>query len=59
MEILRFKCRIENKVTDHECSDEGGSLPPSVVLAKCQSCGVMGIEMRDNEKGVKRADIRL
>ena len=43
MEKLRFRCRVENKVTDHAIFEGEFVMAPDVALCQCLSCGVMGV----------------
>ena len=57
MPMLLFRCRVCKKTQPHTSelswADEFG-LPDSMVLVECQGCGVIGIELIENQiKSVK------
>lgn len=43
MEKLRFRCRVENKVTDHAVFKDKVNLGDGKELVQCLGCGVMGV----------------
>ena len=50
MEKLRFQCRVEKKVTNHAVFENEVPLGDDVVMVQCLSCGVMGINQREDAK---------
>ena len=43
MEMLRFQCRVEKKVTNHGVMLDQVKLGDNKVLVQCLGCGVMGV----------------
>ena len=52
MATLRYSCRICKKIQDHTNITEFENLPPGVLVVECQGCGVMGVQLVDNEDTV-------
>lgn len=50
MEQIRFQCRIEKKVTNHASFEQEFPMGDETVMVQCLSCGVMGIERKENFK---------
>lgn len=50
MEKLRFKCRIEEKVTDHGIFNDKVNLGDGKELVQCLGCGALGVMDRANAK---------
>jgi hypothetical protein len=55
MATLRFNCRICKNIQDHTKITEFDNLPPGVLVIECMGCGVMGVQLVDNEEGIKYA----
>ena len=52
MATLRFNCRICKNVQDHKTISEFDTLPPGVLVVECLGCGVMGVQLVDNETSI-------
>jgi hypothetical protein len=52
MATLRFNCRICKNIQDHNNVTEFDNLPPGVLVVECLGCGVMGVQLVDNEDTV-------
>lgn len=52
MATLRFSCRVCKAVQDHKNITEFGNLPPGVLVVECLGCGVLGVQLIDNEETV-------
>lgn len=57
MVILKATCRVCKSVQNHEKVEEFDKLPEYVVCIRCMGCGVMGISMLEDVKGVDNADL--
>jgi hypothetical protein len=55
MAMLRYNCRVCKTVQDHKNINEFDTLPPGVLVLECLGCGVMGVQLVDNEEGIKYA----
>jgi hypothetical protein len=55
MAMLRFNCRICKVLTNHRNITEFNNLPPGLLVVECLGCGVMGVQLVDNEEGIKYA----
>ena len=53
MATLRFNCRICKNIQDHNNVTEFDNLPPGVLVVECLGCGVMGVQLVDNEEIIK------
>lgn len=51
MEMLRFQCRVEKKVTNHGVKMDEVKLGDGMVLVQCLGCGVMGVMARSDAHG--------
>jgi hypothetical protein len=51
MEMLRFKCRVEKKITNHGVKMDDVQLGDGKVLVQCLGCGVMGVMDRGDACG--------
>ena len=54
MAMLRFNCRICKNIQDHTNITEFNNLPPGVLVIECRGCGVMGVQLVDNEDSVQQ-----
>jgi hypothetical protein len=54
MATLRYSCRICKAVKDHTNITEFENLPPGVLVVECLECGVMGVQLVDNEDTVNQ-----
>ena len=52
MATMRFSCRVCKAVQDHKNITEFVNLPPGVLVVECLGCGVLGVQLIDNEETV-------
>lgn len=46
---IKYNCRIEKKLTDHEIVKVTDILPPYTEVLQCCGCGALGIVLLDKE----------
>lgn len=52
MAALRFNCRVCKATQDHKNITDFTNLPPGVLVVECLGCGVLGVQLVDNEETV-------
>jgi hypothetical protein len=57
MATLRYSCRICKAVKDHTNITEFENLPPGVLVVECLGCGVMGVQLVDNEEVIRNVNL--
>jgi hypothetical protein len=57
MAMLRYSCRVCKAIQDHKNITEFSNLPPGVLVVECLGCGVLGVQLVDNEESILNADI--
>lgn len=49
MQRIKFQCRLEKRLTDHQIVKVTELLPAYTEVLQCMSCGVLGIVPLDKE----------